>query len=91
MATIQEFKAAWEASTKDDRSAAIALADQYVAENAALLESMFGGKSIAELCDLVSAFRQTGNMAMADAATAWELVKFPRQQIGGNVRPGGAR
>lgn len=90
MATIQQFRAAWDASAKEDRSAAIALADQYVAENAAMLEAVFGGKSITELCDLVSAFRMAGNTAMADAATAWELVKFPRQQIGGNVRPGGA-
>lgn len=81
MVTVQDFKNAW--ANKADRAPAMALAEQYVAENAAVLDPILGGKSREELVKIVDLARAAGNDDMAWTVTMWELVKFPRQQIGG--------
>ena len=86
MATVAEFEAAW--ADKGNREAAYAIAEQYVAENAATLEPILGGKSSDELVKLVDLARAAGNPEMAQVVTMWELVKFARKTIGGVVRPG---
>ena len=86
MTTVQDFVSAW--ADKPNRDAAYAIAEQYVAENAATLEPILGGKSSDELVQLVDLARAAGNHDMAQVVTMWELVKFPRKNIGGIVRPG---
>jgi hypothetical protein len=83
MATVQDFRTAW--ADKANRDKAIEIAEQYIAENAASLEPILGGKSSDECVQLVGLSRLGGNDEMATVVTMWELVKFPRKQIGGAV------
>ena len=83
MATIEEFKAAW--ADKPNRDQAYAIAEQYVSENAAVLDPILGGKSSDELVKIVDLARAAGNDETATVTTMYELVKFERKQIGGAV------
>lgn len=82
--TLQQFRDAW--ADKPNRAAAITLAEQYVAENRATLEPIFGGKSSTELVTIIDAARLAGSEDVVTAATIWELVGFERKHIGGAVR-----
>ena len=83
MINISDFTSAW--ADKNNREAAYAIAEQYVAENSVMLEQMFGNKTSDELVQLVSLSRLAGNHEMAQMITIWELVKFPRKEIGGAI------
>ncbi|MGE3795891.1 MAG: hypothetical protein AB7I38_18470 [Dehalococcoidia bacterium] len=87
MVTVQDFRDAW--ANKADREPAMEIARQYVEQERAMLEPILGGKTRDELVKVVDLCRAAGNHNMATAATMWELVTFPRQQIGGDIRPGG--
>lgn len=87
MATVQEFRTAW--ADKPNRAAAHAIADQYVAENAATLEPILGGKSSDECVQLIELARLAGNEELVTAITMWELVQFERKRIGGTLNFGG--
>lgn len=82
--TVQDFKTAW--ADKPNRDVAYALAEQYVAENAATLEPSLGDKSSDEIVQVVELCRAAGNDDAATAATMYELVKFERRQIGGEIK-----
>lgn len=82
--TLQDFRDAW--ADKPNRDAALALAEQWVEENRATFEPIFGGKSSSELVAIIDAARLAGNEDVVTAATIWELVGFDRKNIGGTVR-----
>jgi hypothetical protein len=84
MATIQEFRDAW--ADKPNRDKAIAIAEEYITENAAVLDPLFGDKTSPELVTLIDAARLAGNEDVVTALTMYELVHFERQEIGGAVR-----
>lgn len=83
MVTVQEFRDAW--ADKPNRDAAVALAEQYVAENAALLEPILGDKTSEELVQVIDLARAAGNEDMVTTVTMWELVHFERKEIGGTI------
>jgi len=87
MVTVQEFRTAW--ADKENRGAAYALAEQYVAENATVLEAIAGGKTSDECVQIIEALRASNNPDMETAITMYELVKFERKQIGGSLNFGG--
>lgn len=87
MVTVQEFRSAW--ADKDNRATAYALAEQYVAENATVLEAIAGGKTSDECVQIIEALRASNNSDMETAITMYELVKFERKQIGGTLNFGG--
>ena len=83
MVSVHEFTSAW--ADKPNRDKAIAIAEKYIAENAATLDPILGGKTSDDCVNLVSLSRAAGNDDMATVVTMWELVKFPRKHIGGAV------
>jgi hypothetical protein len=84
MATVQDFRTAW--ADKANRDKAIEIAKEYVAENAATLDPILGGKTSDDLVQMIDLARAAGNEDMVTSLTMYELVGFERREIGGAVR-----
>ena len=84
MVSIQDFRDAW-ADKGNRATVAFAIAEQYVAENAATLDPILGDKTSDELVGIVDLARAGGNQDMVTMVTMYELVKFERRQIGAAV------